>query len=88
MSNDTNQQLVSAAICLECGTLLLSYHVHDFKTCDCPNNAMNDGGSEYSRYGAKDLTKVKITCYNIKTGMLEDNSKPNFKSEIKSRWQY
>ena len=45
--------------CLECGTILESRHVHDYNTCDCPNNTMVDGGLEYERYGGKDMDKVE-----------------------------
>jgi hypothetical protein len=80
-------QIVSAAICLDCGTLLLSFHVHYYVTCDCPNSAMLDGGSCYSRYGAMDLTKVLPVGYNLDTGYLT-SEKPNYASALKSRWPY
>lgn len=54
------RQLVYNAIkCLECGETLVSYHVHDYKTCSCPNEAMVDGGNEYARYGAMHFEKIK-----------------------------
>ena len=46
--------------CLQCGTILVSFDVHDYKTCRCPNRTMVDGGSEYLRYGAKDMSKVQV----------------------------
>lgn len=59
------RQLVYNAIkCLECGETLVSYHVHDYKTCSCPNEAMVDGGNEYIRYGCMSFSKIeKIEVY-------------------------
>ena len=45
--------------CLECNTVLVSQHRHDYNTCSCPNETMIDGGHEYVRYGGKDLSKVE-----------------------------
>lgn len=50
----------SEITCLECNESLASYSRHDYKTCSCPNQAMIDGGTDYTRYGAKDLTKVEL----------------------------
>ena len=47
--------------CLECGAVLESWYGHDYKTCDCPNMAMVDGGLDYGRYGAKDMRMIKTT---------------------------
>lgn len=60
------RQLVYNAVrCLECDELLVSYSVHDYKTCSCPNSAMVDGGISYGRYGAKDMSKIeKIDVYD------------------------
>ena len=53
------QIVYNSVTCLECGKTLVSYHRHDYKTCGCANDAMVDGGTEYGRYGAKDLDKIK-----------------------------
>ncbi len=45
--------------CLDCEAILVSTHRHDYRTCDCPNQAMVDGGKEYLRRGAKDLERIK-----------------------------
>lgn len=37
--------------CVECKKRMFSFHVHDYKTCGCPNDTMVDGGREYLRYG-------------------------------------
>jgi hypothetical protein len=55
--NKMKQLVYNAVKCLECGQTIVSYHVHDYKTCDCPNAAMVDGGTAYGRYGAKDATR-------------------------------
>lgn len=54
------KQLVYNSItCDECNETIVSYHRHDYKTCSCPNEAMVDGGTEYLRYGAKNMSKIK-----------------------------
>lgn len=60
------RQLVYNAVkCLECGDTIVSYHRHDYKTCECPNSAMVDGGTAYGRYGAMDMDRiVKIDVYD------------------------
>lgn len=37
--------------CPMCKKRMFSFHVHDYKTCGCPNDTMVDGGREYLRYG-------------------------------------
>jgi hypothetical protein len=55
------RQIVYNSIkCLECNEVLVSRHRHDYVTCDCPNNAMVDGGNEYERYGAMDMDKIEL----------------------------
>lgn len=49
----------NSVTCLECGETLVSQHVHDYKTCSCPQATMVDGGNEYGRYGGMDLAKVQ-----------------------------
>lgn len=62
---DMKQLVYNAVKCLECDELLVSYNRHDYKTCGCPNGAMVDGGMDYSRYGAKDMSKIeKIDIYD------------------------
>jgi len=54
------RQIVYNAIkCLECGETIVSYSRHDYNTCSCPNHAMVDGGNEYERYGANDMTMIE-----------------------------
>jgi len=54
------QLVYNAVTCTECNELLVSYHRHDYKTCSCLNEAMVDGGTAYLRYGAKDMSKIKL----------------------------
>lgn len=54
------QIVYNSVTCQECNEIIVSYHRHDYKTCSCPNNAMVDGGTAYLRYGAKDMSKIKI----------------------------
>lgn len=53
------QIVYNSVKCLECNEVLVSRHVHDYVTCGCPNDAMVDGGNEYSRYGAMDMDKIE-----------------------------
>lgn len=56
-----DRQIVLNSIkCLECGETLISHYQHDYRTCSCDNNTMCDGGVSYLRYGAKDMSKVKL----------------------------
>lgn len=59
------RQLVYNAVkCLECGKTIASMSRHDYVTCGCPNDAMVDGGTAYSRYGARDMRMIeKIDIY-------------------------
>ena len=46
-------------MCLSCGTVLISYHRHDYKTCPCDQATMIDGGQiDYVRFGGMDLSLV------------------------------
>lgn len=50
------QLIYNSVKCLNCGEILVSYHRHDYKTCNCENETMCDGGLDYGRYGGKDLS--------------------------------
>ena len=52
------QLVYNAVTCTECLKTIVSRNRHDYVTCECPNNAMVDGGLDYIRYGAKDMNKV------------------------------
>lgn len=53
------QLIYNSVKCLNCNEVLVSYHRHDYKTCNCTNETMIDGGLEYGRYGGKDLSLVE-----------------------------
>lgn len=46
--------------CLECNEVLESTYRHHYVSCKCSNQTFTDGGLAYQRFGAKDLTKVKV----------------------------
>ena len=46
--------------CLVCGEVLTSRFHHDFQQCSCENQAHVDGGNDYMKIGAMDISKVKI----------------------------
>ena len=52
------QIILNRVQCKECGEVLTSYNRHDYKTCSCTNETMVDGGTDYQRYGGKDLSLV------------------------------
>lgn len=60
--------------CLQCGVELVSRSRHDFVSCSCDNRTFADGGSDYSRLGGKDLSKIGRFDYllnkfiNVATG--------------------
>ena len=47
-------------ICLNCGWVGVSWSRHDYKSCSCPNSAIVDGGFDYFKRGARDLTKIQL----------------------------
>lgn len=59
------QIILNRVQCKSCGEVLTSYHRHDYKTCGCWNETMVDGGTDYQRYGGKDLDLVdtSLTVY-------------------------
>lgn len=61
-----NKHLVYNSItCLECNEELISYYTHDYKSCNCNNNASIDGGTDYIKFSAKNINNIKfLTIYN------------------------
>ncbi len=55
--------------CLSCGEILESYSRWDYKTCDCPQKTMVDGGLEYERYGGVDLDLVETMFEYVEKGV-------------------
>jgi hypothetical protein len=50
--------VITGVICPSCTKRMFSFHVHDYKTCGCPNETMIDGGREYIRYGGHIMPKL------------------------------
>ena len=48
---------INAAVCKNCGDLIRSCHVHDFKMCKCGSIHI-DGGNEYCKRGATDIMNI------------------------------
>jgi hypothetical protein len=46
--------------CLQCEEILISHSRYDYKVCGCCNETMIDGGTDYLRYGGKDLSKIDL----------------------------
>lgn len=53
------QLVLNKVKCLCCNKELISFHVHDYKTCGCENETTVDGGLSYLRYGGVDISKVQ-----------------------------
>ncbi len=69
MNNNTKKVLTKNAIkCLMCNTILESKHRHDFVMCPCHNETTCDGGLEYQRTLAVDLSLIENLCeYQVMT---------------------
>lgn len=59
---EVKKLVYNSVTCLECGETLISHNRHDYKTCKCENETMVDGGTDYQRFGGKDLSKVQSFC--------------------------
>jgi len=55
-------------ICLNCDNVLYSINRHHLHHCGCKNEAMIDGGRNYLRCGAKDITKIREVTIDLLTG--------------------
>ena len=63
MENRTVRLLVRNAVrCIACGSVLESTHRHDYVKCHCPNETSCDGGLEYQRTLAVDLSLIDNLC--------------------------
>lgn len=54
------EHLHCAILCLDCGWIRASWNRHDYRTCPCPNQAMVDGGFDYTRYGAMKMDRIQL----------------------------
>ena len=63
MDNKLIKVLTKNAIkCLICNTILESKHRHDYVKCHCPNETACDGGLDYQRTLAVDLSLIENLC--------------------------
>ena len=66
--------------CLMCNTILVSKYRHNYVSCQCDNQAFCDGGIDYMRYGAVDMTLIKdLSVYQEMT----DDEYEAYKHELK-----
>ena len=68
--------------CPECGARLFSWYRHDYKTCGCDNQAMVDGGDDYTRTGW-----INKRPKEIRHSVKKDGPRQTPKVD-KSRWPY
>jgi hypothetical protein len=55
----------NVAECTLCGSIIESKHIHDFVTCSCGNLSV-DGGRDYIKRSAKDMTQVNELSENFR----------------------
>ena len=77
--NGLEQIILNRVQCKNCGQVLTSYNRHDYKTCECENKTMVDGGNEYQRYGGLNLDLVDVSP----TVYLSDDHKLN---RVSAHW--
>jgi len=72
------QRYQEGILCDECDTVLYSMARHDFTKCGCSNETFIDGGRDYARVGAMNLSKttpVRIDLLTDKVRKLKKNSR-------------
>jgi len=58
---DPIKKSVFGILCLDCGWVGISWNRHDYKTCNCPQDTMIDGGQiDYHRYGGKSFDRLQL----------------------------
>ena len=68
--------------CLVCNTILESKYRHDYVKCHCPNETTCDGGLDYQRTLAVDLSLIENLC-EYRTLTQEDYDKEQ--AELKAK---
>jgi hypothetical protein len=63
-------RLQHAVHCLECDSVIYSVHRHDYRGCGCPNEAVVDGGRDYFRFGAADMSRVRRVTLDLLAGRM------------------
>lgn len=64
-----------AAHCKECDTVIYSANRHHYNSCECPNETIIDGGKDYTRWGAKDMSKASLGNLDLLTDTFEEVKK-------------
>lgn len=68
--------------CLVCNTILESKHRHHMSMCNCPNETACDGGLEYQRTLAVDLSLIENLCeYRTLTQESYDKERAELKAK-------
>ena len=72
----------NAVRCIACGSVLESKHRHDYVKCHCPNETACDGGLEYQRTLAVDLSLIENLCeYRTLTQEAYDKEQAELKAK-------
>lgn len=58
---------VAGLACMKCNTALWSLNRHHYHSCGCENDMFVDGGKDYLRAGAKNLSKTATVTINLLT---------------------
>jgi hypothetical protein len=66
------ERVQEAVVCLQCNTVLYSIHRHHYHSCGCPNETFVDGGKDYLRYGAMNMSAVATTRIDLISGKILD----------------
>lgn len=66
---------VSGVACLKCNTAMWSLDRHHYHGCGCSNEAIVDGGKDYLKYGAKDMSNVALVSINLMTDKVSVDTK-------------
>lgn len=70
---------VEGILCMKCNTALWSLNRHNYHTCGCKNDTMVDGGKDYLKAGAKDISKTRGVTINLLTDKIVLDAEPQAK---------
>jgi hypothetical protein len=59
-----------AILCKICNTVLYSMYRHHMNSCGCSNATNVDGGKQYLKYGASDMSKVEVVTLDLITNKI------------------
>lgn len=63
----------TAIHCKQCDMVIYSANRHHYNTCECTNEASIDGGKDYIRCSAKDLSKIEYVTLDLLTDKIIKN---------------